>query len=367
MLKLFLNFILLAVVTAGMAQTRFRDLTYEEALKTARTENKLVFIDFYTSWCGPCKMMMRDIFPQHKVGDYLNDRFVCIKLDAEKEGKELAKKYKVTAYPTFVGVDVAGKEVMRRVGMAQADDFIHMIEQQINPEKSPERLAQRYESGERTADLISAYAGLKMTQYNESRGKEQAKRQEAFDIVRDYFQGLKEVDRLAPENLFMYLNYTEGPTDEMARYMIAHRNEFAPEIKGKVAEYIECLYRQQIENWLTCSTPYNKQAYQEVKKGLDDLGLNREGKYTAALKLIESHATGDQNAYLTVCEKNFSELTSDQQYGLTIRFASVIDTPDEVVRKRASKFIRTLLPDMDASQIMWVSMELVKIEKGNEH
>ena len=79
-----------------MAQTNFRDITYKEALVAAEAEKKLVFIDFYTSWCGPCKMMMKNIFPLKEVGDYLNAKFVCIKIDAEKgEGPELAKRYQV--------------------------------------------------------------------------------------------------------------------------------------------------------------------------------------------------------------------------------------------------------------------------------
>lgn len=367
MKKLFFTFCTIICLGPLVAQTNFRSLTYDEAIMAAKAEKKLVFMDFYTSWCGPCKMMMREVFPQQKVGDFLNERFVCIKLDAEKEGRDLAKHYKVKAYPTFVGVDADGKEVMRRVGMALADDFINMIEQQIDPEKSPERLAQRYESGERTAGLISAYAALKVTQCNESRGKEPGKRQEAFDMVREYFDGLKDADRLTAENLFIYLNYTESPTDDIARYLITHRNEFAPEVKVRVTERIEQLYDQQIGNYLTCTTPYDVQAYREVKRGLTDLGLNKDERYTAALKLIESHATGDLDAYMGVCEKNYPYLAADQQYHLMIRFASVIDTQDEGIRKRASRFVRQLLPEMEANQLMWVAMELVKIEKGEKH
>ena len=84
---------LLMVVIGGLpiiAQTNFRSLTLDEAIQAAKSENKLVFIDFYTTWCGPCKMMMKNVFPQPKVGEYFNNKYVCIKLDAEKEGKEVA-------------------------------------------------------------------------------------------------------------------------------------------------------------------------------------------------------------------------------------------------------------------------------------
>ena len=81
-----------------MAQegVNFRDITFEEALKQAKSENKLVFMDCYTSWCGPCKNMADKVFPQKAAGDYFNPRFVCVKYDMEKgAGVELAKKFEI--------------------------------------------------------------------------------------------------------------------------------------------------------------------------------------------------------------------------------------------------------------------------------
>lgn len=59
----------------GLAQTNFRSITFDEALAAAKAENKMVFIDFYTDWCGPCKAMARDVFPQKAVGDYMNEKW----------------------------------------------------------------------------------------------------------------------------------------------------------------------------------------------------------------------------------------------------------------------------------------------------
>ena len=102
---------------AAMAQTDFRHISYAEGLEAAKAENKLLFVDFYTEWCGPCKMMARDVFPQKEVGDFMNAHFVCLKIDAEKgEGVELAKRHNVRAYPTFILIDANDKEVGRREG-----------------------------------------------------------------------------------------------------------------------------------------------------------------------------------------------------------------------------------------------------------
>ena len=57
--------------------------TLEQASAKAKAENKLIFLDCFTSWCGPCKKMARDVFPQEQVGAFMNPRFVNIKIDME--------------------------------------------------------------------------------------------------------------------------------------------------------------------------------------------------------------------------------------------------------------------------------------------
>ena len=87
MKKLFITLFVCAMGLAAHAQTNFRSISFDEALKVAKQENKLVFIDFYTDWCGPCKKMAKEVFPQKMVGDFMNAKFVNLKLNAEKEGK----------------------------------------------------------------------------------------------------------------------------------------------------------------------------------------------------------------------------------------------------------------------------------------
>ena len=91
----------------------FKELTMQEALTLAEKEKKMVFVDFYTTWCGPCKMMSSEVFTREQVGAYFNREFVNLKVDAEKgEGVELAKKYGGDESPAFVNgvlAHVAGK------------------------------------------------------------------------------------------------------------------------------------------------------------------------------------------------------------------------------------------------------------------
>ena len=81
--------IVLAVFMAAMAlslsaQINFREGGFAEALEAAKSENKLVFMDCYTSWCGPCKALAKDIFTRKDVGDFFNANFINVKYDMEK-------------------------------------------------------------------------------------------------------------------------------------------------------------------------------------------------------------------------------------------------------------------------------------------
>ena len=117
MRKVFFSVICLILTMTVQAQTKFREISFDQAVSAAKSEGKFVFIDVMTSWCGPCKMMARDVFPQKKVGDFMNDRFVSIKIDAEKgEGIQIAKTYNVHSYPTFLILNTEKSEVARSVG-----------------------------------------------------------------------------------------------------------------------------------------------------------------------------------------------------------------------------------------------------------
>ena len=110
--------ILITGLTVFSQGIEFQKERYAEVLEMAKKQNKLVFIDIYTSWCGPCKHMADNVFPQAKVGEYYNAHFLNLQLDAEKseDGKMVAKTFGVSAYPTFLFVNGDGELVYRFLG-----------------------------------------------------------------------------------------------------------------------------------------------------------------------------------------------------------------------------------------------------------
>ncbi|PKQ63903.1 hypothetical protein BZG02_07790 [Labilibaculum filiforme] len=125
MKNIIITFIVLLFCGSVSAQgINFEKCTYEEGLIKANNENKLVFIDCYTEWCGPCKRLAKEVFTQEKIGAFYNTNFVCLKMDMEKgEGIELASFYEVKSYPTLLILNTEG-EVLGRMNGRTAEDLI---------------------------------------------------------------------------------------------------------------------------------------------------------------------------------------------------------------------------------------------------
>ena len=115
----------------GLSQTdgiKFEAGTLQHALDKAKEAGKLVFLDAYTSWCGPCKMMSANVFPMDEVGRVFNPRFVSLKMDMEKgEGPKVAKRYGIEVYPTMLILDAEGNEIKRIVGARQPQQLIDEV------------------------------------------------------------------------------------------------------------------------------------------------------------------------------------------------------------------------------------------------
>jgi thiol:disulfide interchange protein len=84
--------------------------TFKQALEKAKKENKMIMMDCYTTWCGPCKMLKSQVFTDKALGDFMNQKYICIAIDYENgEGPTVAQKYPVDGYPSLYFLDATGK------------------------------------------------------------------------------------------------------------------------------------------------------------------------------------------------------------------------------------------------------------------
>lgn len=112
--------------------------TLSDVLDKAAVEKKLVFVDFYATWCQPCKMMEKDVYPDIAISNFFNKNFINYKVDGEKgNGKNLAAIYNVRAYPTLVWLDSNGRVVERTEGAAYHTELMKLAKSALEKNKLP--------------------------------------------------------------------------------------------------------------------------------------------------------------------------------------------------------------------------------------
>lgn len=115
---------------------QFFEGSWQEALDLAKKENKLIFLDAYTVWCGPCKMLKARTFPNPELGAFYNKNFINVAMDMERgEGPSVGSKYGVKAYPTLLFIDGKGALVSTALGYRVADDLLKIGKEVIRNKK----------------------------------------------------------------------------------------------------------------------------------------------------------------------------------------------------------------------------------------
>ena len=338
----FFLFLLFPFCTLGQG-IDFSELSLDEALQVAQRENKKVFIDFYTVWCGPCKQLSRDVFPQKAVGDYFNPRFISLKCDAEKgDGPALARKYGVRAYPTLVFLDAKGELLYSFAGASDAATLIERVQRGLDENLSPERLQARYAGGERTPELIYYYAISLF---------ENGKDQDAYAVIEDYFAHLSEQEKCSEENFKIYERYILNLDHPIARYVLAHYPQFFATVGEERTRVL-------LRKWLWQATmPYvivrentslSLAAFCQLQQDIAATGLNT-GSYPAMLQLGEYKMLKQWDKYLDYCFKHFPEFSSSERFLILINLESLSAEP-AAIKAKAVRLLEDYLPSIDERQ-----------------
>src|SRR3954465_11288475 len=99
------------------AGIQFIENDWKLALQNAKDQNKLVFLDIYATWCGPCKMLKQYTFSDSAIGEFFNKNFINVSVDGEKGvGPQLAQQYAIQGYPTLIVADETGQAVLFTAG-----------------------------------------------------------------------------------------------------------------------------------------------------------------------------------------------------------------------------------------------------------
>ena len=324
--------LLVSVITSSMvnaAGIEFNhDKKFQEVLDMAKAQGKLVFIDCYTSWCGPCRMLSTTVFTDSTVGDFFNSAFVNAKFDMEKdEGPIIANKYSVRSYPTLLWLDGDGNVKHEVKGFMPAAELIRNGQKAVDP--SPGILAgyrKQYADGSRDVNFLRDYVN---SLYNAQEKYE--------DVFKEYLGHLNGAELSDPKNSKTIFNLTNDIKSPGLSYLVKNKEYYA-HIMG------EQVFNNKINLIAT-------KAINEAPRADDN------GMYEGAIKLIKANKAPDHaekgmklsmdyyyhmadwinyDKYATQYAKKYADKNATQLNEIAWNYYMVLHNPDQL--QKAAKW-----------------------------
>lgn len=277
MKRMLIVLLVLGMVVSGKAQSVYGDeakadvgmkyvYSFEEALKKAKAEHRLIFFNCFADWAIPCHAMNKLVFSDQNFADWMDKRFVNLFMDVTKpEGRPLAAKYNVKTQAHYLVLDETGEIVHRIQGGYPIEEFKVILEQALNPKTSQVGMNERYKAGEKSVKFLAAYAnGLNIAGENEA----------YQEVVGELFDKLKPKDYAKKEYWKFYISQLSGLDDEKFAYLIGHKADF---VKSNgldaVNKAISNLYFAELYPYATGDKAYDGKKLLDIYLGLQKAEL----------------------------------------------------------------------------------------------
>ncbi|MDR6785157.1 thiol-disulfide isomerase/thioredoxin [Pedobacter africanus] len=262
-MKRYLLMIMSLLFTAGTIDVRAQGITFAhgswaEVKAMAKEQNKLIFVDFYTDWCAPCKKMSMEVFPQKAAGDFYNANFIAYKVNAEKgEGPVLAREYGVSGYPTLAYINFNGEVIHRLTSSTDVKELIEQGKMALTPRNDYEQLKIKFAANELGKEDLYRYYIIVKT-------KGDAK--EAMQVFDRYFEVVATVNA----ETFDLIKENVSSTDSKPfKYLEQQKKEFSAALgRKKIESYIRNEYLKEFRQKVWYNTYKTTEAYEQVRAEL---------------------------------------------------------------------------------------------------
>jgi thioredoxin-related protein len=295
----------------------FKDQNWETTLSEAKRTNKLIFMDAYTTWCGPCKAMEKYTFTDPAVGEFFNASFINVRFDMEQyPGMEFAEKYNVSIYPNLLFINGDGELVHRGCGALETDELLVLGKEAITPELTLQALRKRYEAGERSTSFMDTYITALATACQDIDG-----------FFKKHFSNIPDEQLNSVDNWYLIKTYIGDLYSREFQYILKNQTRFdANEVQDKIYEtfmqnYYEMAEAEAFALFGVKSIKYMAEQHEFKKKeeflrmlefGLGEISEDWEMYARGAVSFIRPE-TEDQELILDVAWKFYLFVNDKEQ------------------------------------------------------
>lgn len=320
---------------------------FAEAVVQAKAEKKMVFLDCYTSWCGPCKMMARDIFPQKKVGDFMNSKFICIKIDMEKgEGPSLTQKFQVSAFPTFIIFNSDAQEIGRFLGGSDADGFIDRVKKASIDNGSID-MDKQWEQGNRDESFLKQYLTSLGNAY---------KNQRANDVAEALLDPKAESFASDSASAMIFMRYINNPFSKAFIYTAKHPNDLKNTLgETPVDMKLQSVWRGFVRQVLKTDGDKQTLDMDLLDKWvalMEECNVSNRDELRLDVLITANQKTKNWNDYFKYCKEYWNNKSLDVTDLQLCRWCSplVKECQDEKIRKEAKKMVQQRMKDLQCGK-----------------
>ena len=302
----------------GAAETgmAFVEKPFDELLAMAKKENKVIFIDAYTTWCGPCKMMAKNVFPAEEVGAVYNERFINAKFDMEKgEGPGLAQRYSVMAYPTYLFVDGNGDIVHKGIGYIPQEQFLALADAAAG-ESSLGAMNKRYDGGERSAEFLAEYSQVLTDVYEQEK---------AGKVSGEYLAMQK--DWSAPETMALLIANPGELGGKRMNYLLENADA-AMEAAG-ASSFVMTMQQAIIGHYMKESGKRKLPEVADIAPTYEKYGGPLAERLTDHYAMLRAENMRDDDAYLPAAVKYYGTYGSDSAMELNSVAWTIFESSDD--------------------------------------
>lgn len=316
---------------------------WEAIVAQAKVQNKYIFVDCFTTWCGPCRYMSDVIFPTKEVGDFFNKNYISVALQIDSTSKDspqtkfrytdasyIKSLYNVEAFPTYLFFSPDGEIVHKIIGGSDATAFIEIGKAAMSPQTQYYTQLKKYQTGQWDNEFLKRLTLLSMESFEDSN---------RMKFAKEYIRSMPDLIKNSDLIQFVFQT-TRNIRDTGFRLMLNNLNAFE-HIIGKDQLHISIktiIFEGESDYNADTWDSWTEQKWLSYSKGLAEKYPAVANEAVDFIKFVVFERTDQWLKFAKIVEKNIRLSTLSKRQLNDYAWSVFKKCDDKVILEKALKW-----------------------------